>query len=284
MNNGPLIGKTYSLQDADGSSDAYYQRLSGIADRFMRTHDTATLLGTLEHLRRSKSRLRELSAESLEHSFENTLVGVLREDFAEYTTNVARHLKGLPFARRWDRTLAMTEPQYHLSLLEIELVNRLNTFSFRRCTTRLAFLPHCLRDLNADCHSAVREEDYVCKGCSKNCTVNAVSKTLRRHGVKPYIWMTANLKSLFRRLRKEGKKVGIFGIACVPELANGMRMCMRAGVPVVGVPLDANRCARWWREFRPNAINMAAVENLLGDETLLRPARNAPGPQAQIIH
>jgi hypothetical protein len=31
----------------------------------------------------------------------------------------------------------------------------------------------------------------------------ADSRLLRRHGVQPYIWMTANLQSLFRRLRNE---------------------------------------------------------------------------------
>jgi hypothetical protein len=85
--------------------------------------------------------------------------------------------------------------------------------------------------------------------------------------------MTANLKSLLNRLRKEGKKVGVLGIACIPELVNGMRMCMRAGVPVVGVPLDANRCARWWGEFHPNSVNIRVLESLLGDETLVTPQR-----------
>jgi len=47
---------------------------------------------------------------------------------------------------------------------------------------------------------------------------------------------------------------------------------MRAGVPVVGVPLDANRCARWWGEFHPNAVNLNILQTLLGEETLLTSA------------
>ncbi|HTP12062.1 MAG TPA: DUF116 domain-containing protein [Bacteroidota bacterium] len=268
---GPLTGKTYSLQDADGSSDAYYERISGIADRFMRTSDTGDLLRTLEQIRTNKGRVRSRNPGSADRHLSTTILNALHENLSRYTVNVGEHLRTLPLVHRWDRVLAMTEPQYHCSLLEIELINRLNAFRFRRCTTKLAFLPHCLRDLTADCHSAVRGVDYVCKGCSKICAVNAVSKTLRRHGVTPYIWMTANLKALFRSLRKEGKEVGVFGIACVPELERGMRMCMRAGVPVVGVPLDANRCRRWWGEFHANAVNLTSIENLLGDETLLKP-------------
>ena len=83
--------------------------------------------------------------------------------------------------------------------------------------------------------------------------------------------MSANLGSLLRKLRREGKTVGVMGIACIPELVNGKRTCARAGVPVTGVPLDANRCARWWGEFRPNSVNLREVERVLGEETLVRP-------------
>jgi hypothetical protein len=75
--------------------------------------------------------------------------------------------------------------------------------------------------------------------------------------------MTANLRSLFRRLNKEGKTVGVLGVACIPELVRGMRMCMRAGVPVIGLPLDANRCARWWGQFYPNTLNLEELDRLL---------------------
>jgi hypothetical protein len=104
-----------------------------------------------------------------------------------------------------------------------------------------------------------------------------VSKLLRRHGVVPYIWMSANLAALFRRLRKKGKTVGVLGIACIPELVSGMRKCAKADVPVTGVPLDANRCARWWGEFYPNSVSIPELERILGEETLVRPrARREP--------
>lgn len=90
-----------------------------------------------------------------------------------------------------------------------------------------------------------------------------------------YIWMTANLQSLLRRLRKEGKMVGVLGIACIPELVRGMRMCMRANVPVVGLPLDANRCARWWGQFQANSVNLRELEILLGQETRKHPRTTA---------
>jgi hypothetical protein len=41
-------------------------------------------------------------------------------------------------------------------------------------------------------------------------------------------------------------------------------------VPVVGIPLDANRCARWWGEFHHNTVNLQQLDKLLGEETLKR--------------
>jgi hypothetical protein len=75
--------------------------------------------------------------------------------------------------------------------------------------------------------------------------------------------MTANLSALFRNMEKAGNSVGILGIACIPELVRGMRMCLKHDVPVIGIPLDANRCARWWGEFRRNTVNVAKLESLL---------------------
>jgi hypothetical protein len=161
--------------------------------------------------------------------------------------------------------MTMSEQQYRLAMVEIELVNRIYADQFRSCNKKYAFLPHCLRDLKAECRSAQRDIDYVCKGCSENCNVNHASKTLRLHGVKPYIWMTADLSALFRKVRKGGNSVGVLGIACVPELVRGMRMCLKHDVPVVGIPLDANRCARWWGEFHWNTVNLAKLESLLKD-------------------
>jgi hypothetical protein len=157
----------------------------------------------------------------------------------------------------------MSEEQYHLAMVEIELVNRIYAARFQSCNKKYAFLPHCLRDLEAECRSAQRDIDYVCKGCTEECNVNRTSKTLRLHGVKPYIWMTADLRALFRKVKKEGNSIGVLGIACVPELVRGMRMCLKHDVPVVGIPLDANRCSRWWGEFYWNTVNLAKLEGLI---------------------
>ena len=64
--------------------------------------------------------------------------------------------------------------------------------------------------------------------------------------------------------------------ACVDVLAQVVAMSRQkrllkriAGAPVVGIPLDANRCARWWGQFHPNTVNLRRLEDLLGNDTLL---------------
>jgi hypothetical protein len=257
-------GKTYSLFGNERDTSGYYERIRLLADDLV-GQDT-NLRDIVERLRKeggSKRRLKKLAMHRSTPPGEASLARTLKEQLSQYTGNVASHLKGLPLARRWDRVLATSEEQYQSHMLEVEVTNRLNADHFRACNVRLAFLPHCLHEVTVTCQSVLRGHDHVCKGCTKGCGLNAVSKLLRRHGVTPYIWMTANLRSLFRRLNKEGKTVGILGVACIPELVRGMRMCMRAGVPVIGLPLDANRCARWWGQFYPNTLNLEELERLL---------------------
>jgi len=267
----PGEGKTYSLFGNDRETDAYYNRIRLLVDDLVR-QDT-DLHHVLEGIRkesRSTRHLKKLALRVSNVSKEASLARTLRGELSQYTVNVASHLKGLSLAQRWDRVLATSEEQYHFRMLEVELVNRVNVGEFHSCDMHLAFLPHCLHDVTVTCQSVVRGDDHICKGCSKVCALNAVSKLLRRHGVTPYIWMTANLRTLFRRLRKDGKKVGVLGIACIPELVRGMRMCMRVDVPVIGLPLDANRCARWWGQFYPNSVNVQELERLLGQAGLVR--------------
>jgi hypothetical protein len=169
MNVVPISGKTYTLYGSIDNTDAYFDRIRFIVDLCLTHHQDATsLLSIIQNASRHRRRLKKLISSSLGVSLDSFLARVLRASHAEYTTGVAGHLKELPFARSWDRTLAMREEEYHLAMLEIELTNRSNVSSFRQCGTRLAFLPHCLRDLAADCHSVKRGEDYVCRGCSKN--------------------------------------------------------------------------------------------------------------------
>jgi len=257
-----LQGKTYSLRNDSSDSDAYYKKVAELVDSLLLHHsDPQQLLVYLRELSRNRRRLRTLASAG-QKSDDRELIHILKDELSQFTSSVKSHLQGLRLTKRWG-TLGTTEEQYHLYMLEIELTNRIYGEQFRASGQRLAFLPHCLRDLSAKCLAAQRDLDYMCKGCTDGCNINQVSKTLRRHGVKPYIWMTANLRTLFRGMKRNGETLGVLGIACIPELVRGMRMCRKYAIPVVGIPLDANRCARWWGEFHWNSINFKMLESLL---------------------
>ena len=258
-------GKTYSLRPASTISDGYYDTVGHLTDTLLQSFpNEQALLRKTQILGKQKRALRRL-LEGKENSPDTRFLRTLHETLHPFTSGVQSHLRSLRGFDRWSRTLTMSQEQHHLAMIEIELVNRIYAAQFQSCNKKFAFLPHCLRDLKADCRSAQRDVDYVCKGCSENCNVNHASKTLRLHRVKPYIWMTADLSALFRKVRNEGDSIGVLGIACVPELVRGMRMCLKHDVPVVGIPLDANRCARWWGEFHWNTVNVAKLEDLLKD-------------------
>lgn len=105
--------------------------------------------------------------------------------------------------------------------------------------------------------------DLVCKGCSKDCFINFATKLLKENDIHPYIWMNINDKKLFHNLINEYSSLGVLGIACIPELINGMMNCIKKGIPVVGIPLNANRCARWMGEYLENSFSVERLEELV---------------------
>jgi hypothetical protein len=62
---------------------------------------------------------------------------------------------------------------------------------------------------------------------------------------------------------KRNKKLGVLGIACIPELVAGMRQCQKYNLPVIGLPLNANRCVRWMGSFNENSVNLEMLEKLI---------------------
>jgi len=73
------------------------------------------------------------------------------------------------------------------------------------------------------------------------------------------------MKQLAKYTFQEKRTFGVLGIACIPELISGMRRCRKNNIPVVGIPLNANRCIRWFGEFFPNSIDLDELEKLLGE-------------------
>jgi len=259
-----IIGKTYSLYGSRNSSDWFYEDLNKFIK--LALNEFKGELELLEYLVNSSKNKRKLKKENKINPAKTLLGNILHlaeNSLSKYFTDIDAHLKNLSISKRCESVLTTSREQYLLYMLEIELVNRLNKKDFSSAEFRYAFLPHCLHDLEKECLSTSDGMDYVCKSCSKKCSINSVSKIMKSQNIKAYIWREADLKKIFKLAKSSGQSIGVFGIACIPELVKGFRLCTKYDIPVIGVPLDANRCVRWMGDFYTNSVNEKKILSLL---------------------
>jgi hypothetical protein len=260
----PVNGKTYSLFGKSDSTSEYYETIRLLADKVLALNPLTREL--VEEISRFSSRKKLLKKSlGIDNPVNRMLVilNLIDPYLKKYTENVEEHLRSLPVSKIWDRRLATTREQYHLYMLEIELTNRLFRTEFINADRKIALLPYCLRDFSADCKAEKNGFDYQCKQCSANCYQNHTSTILKVYNIEPYIWMGGNMKQLAKYTLHEKRTFGVLGIACIPELTFGMRSCRKNKIPVVGIPLNANRCLRWFGEFFQNSIDLAELEKLV---------------------
>jgi hypothetical protein len=260
-----ISGKTYSLYGNHEDTDLYYRTIRNLADEFLkRCPDDKRLLSCLQKAGSKRSFLRKRPAGDDDRLLTQFIKKKLRESLMVYTKGVKQHLKTLPFSQRTDSTLRTAEEQYHLYMLEIELVNRVYKEAFKLSSYKFALIAHCLRDFRPDCRSVPGDIESVCRGCTEDCFIRLGSLLLKRYDIHPYISMTMDLEKLFKKIRAEHPEgTGALGIACIPELVNGMRLCIKLDIPPMGIPLDANRCARWMKECRESSFSLRELEGLI---------------------
>ena len=243
----PIYGKTYSLYSQSNTSDDYFKVIEQLADLCLQEYPGSNEKQFLSQLKKEKKNIKEM----------------LKTSLAEYTNGVKEHLRRLSLWGWFDGTLRTTEAQYHLYMLQIELVNRVYKDAFKKSKYKFALLPHCLRDFRLKCLSFPGDIEHICKGCTKECYIHLGSKILRKYGIEPYISVTIDQAKLLKEIKNKHPSVGVLGIACIPELARGMKLAIRLGIPPIGVPLDANRCARWMGKAKESSFNLQELENLV---------------------
>jgi hypothetical protein len=259
----PVQGKTYSLFAVGDDSERYYTEIKRLTDVFLqRCPDEKRLLGLIQQVEK-RPFLWGLKNTRADRKMLQFAKETLRQSLSIYTQNVSNHLKSLPLAKRLDETLATPEEKYHLYMLEIELVNRIYKEVFKRAAYKFALIAHCLRDFRPECRSVDGDIEAVCRGCTEDCFIHLGSVLLEKYGIKPYISVEMDQERLFKILKQEHPSIGALGIACIPELAMGMRLCIRTGIPPVGIPLNANRCARWMSQAHETSFNLEQLEDLL---------------------
>jgi hypothetical protein len=257
-----VSGRTYSLFAA-GSTGQYFTTINDVAEGLSAICPDQQRL--LNHVRKAGGmRFKE----KLAYAFDDALIAHIRKKLHEalhaYTRGVKEHLKNIPFSKRFDKTIGTREEGYHLYMLEIELVNRLYRYAFRKSSYKFALLPHCLRDFRPQCRAVPGNIEHVCMGCTEDCLIRVGSDILRKCGIHPYISVTIDQEKLFKKLKAEHADIGALGVACIPELAQAMRLCSKLGISPVGIPLSANLCARWMKRTYESSFSLEELEKLAG--------------------
>lgn len=261
---GPFAGKTYSLYGNETHTEHYYALIGKLTNLFLqRCPDERKLLMQIQNAGEHSSLIRRLSGKQVDRPLVGFIKKTLQECLKVYTKGVERHLKSIPLSQKLDPIIRTREYQYHLYMIEIELVNRIYKEAFRRSAYKFALIAHCLRDFRPGCRAIGGDYESECRGCTDECFIRLGSLLLRRYDIHPYISVSLELEELFKRIKSDHGSAGALGIACVPELATGMRLCIKLGIPPVGIPLDANRCARWMKKARESSFDMNELEKLV---------------------
>ncbi len=264
----PIAGKTYSLFGKDTGTRSYYERVSALANELTAqlSLPEQQLLGYIQSESMNAKKLRKASGPSPADPRFSYIMGRCKEMLSEYLGDVKRHLRSVSLYNRFsDRELLTTREQYLLYVIEIELVNRVHLAGFRNSRFRIALLPYCLKESHETCRAEPDEIDNRCRACLKTCLVNRAGGILKEHDIHPYILSRGRVGGILQELRARHGNIGVLGVACIVELVMGMRLCMKAGLPVVGIPLNANRCPRWMGTMHDTSVDLEAVEKLLGD-------------------
>jgi len=263
VNYSHIEGKTYSLFGDSDSTTGYYTRIKSLADELIQNHDIHEIITETGRFSSRKRLLRSMLKKPAPGMTISMCLNRIHGELLAYTVKTEEHLKSLTIKRLWDRRLSTTREQYHLYMLEIELTNRLFRDIFTKADQKIALLPYCLQDFSVSSKAAKNDFDYQCKHCSGKCFENHASRLLKKHHVEPYIWRGSDIKHLARDAMRNDRQLAVFGIACIPELVWGMRKCREYGIPVLGLPLNANRCVRWFGEFFQNSVDLEELERLL---------------------
>ena len=264
----PVYGKTYSLFGESTSTKPFYDTIFTLTNELLAWYP-GNEEDLLKYIQSSGRNRRNLSRVAGKPAIASELAYILNrahEDLSVYLRDVEQHIRSVPFHKHLnDRSILTTREQYYLYMIEFELINRINLSEFISTGFRIALLPYCLKENHIDCKATPDEIDYRCKTCLKTCYINRLGKILQENGINPYILSRGRVGKLLMKLNKEHGSVGVLGIACIVELIEGMRLCRKAKLPVIGIPLNANRCPRWLGTMHETNIDLEALQSLVAD-------------------
>lgn len=182
------------------------------------------------------------------------------EALGSYTQGVAGFL-ATEYAHRGCREdqlfCGRTLQEYHLNMVAAEVMNRGLRNAFERTTRKVVLVPTCLRGARADtCKAKVRGVDMTCAACDPECSVNYITRRMRKIGAMVYMvpHTTGFNRWLDRWEREPG--VGVVAVACLLNIMPGGLEMRERRIAAQCVPLDFPGCKKHWdREGLSTAVN-----------------------------
>ena len=120
----------------------------------------------------------------------------------------------------------------------IDFYNRYYYPSFKNAERKVLILPHCLRDIK--CPAKLGINGVECVFCNR-CPLGIITKVAKDNNYDVYIIPGS---TFIKRILKEKKPTGVFGVSCYRDLFYGMNYLSRKGIPVQGQPLLKDGCIR----------------------------------------
>ncbi len=118
----------------------------------------------------------------------------------------------------------------------VELYNKYYEEDFKKAKKKVMVVPHCMRDLK--CPAKLGRDGIQCVFC-KLCPLGDIIKKANEKNIDLYIVPGS---TFLKRVLKEKKPDGVFGVACPADLFYVMNSLSRKGMPCQGQLLLTDGC------------------------------------------
>lgn len=160
------------------------------------------------------------------------------------------HLFLLDFFESPVRTIASLVGIQDADKIIIRMKNLMNLKNIQKAQKKAIFLPHCAR--SERCKGKPTEYGIECVKCMA-CDIGKIKELAEKKGYDVYV---VHGGSAVKRILGEKQYDGIIGVACIPEVKEGLELCRKYKISALGIPLLKDGC-------KNTTIDVDAVSQLI---------------------
>lgn len=160
------------------------------------------------------------------------------------------HLFLLDFFESPVRTIASLVGIKDADKIIIRMKNLMNLKNIQKARKKAIFLPHCAR--SERCKGKPTEYGIECIKCMA-CDIGKIKELAEKKGYDVYVVRGG---SAVKRILGEKRYDGIIGVACIPEVKEGLEFCRKYKISALGIPLLKDGC-------KNTTIDVDAVSQLI---------------------